>query len=158
VSQHQPRHNPWLVLCGFFGLLAIVAVVSALAATSARTVYTRLALPSWAPPGWVFSPVWTVLYITIAFAGWLYWRTDGETRTFAAYGIALLFTMFWTPLFFAGGSAKLALVDVVLLDVAVIVTIALFGKRSRLAAALLLPWLGWLWFTTALNAAVVTLN
>jgi tryptophan-rich sensory protein len=158
VNQHQPHRNPWLVLGGFVGLVAIVALVSALAASSARTVYARLDLPSWAPAGWVFGPVWTVLYLTIALAGWLYWRTDGETRGFAAYGIALLFTMLWTPLFFAGGSARLALVDIVLLDIVVIVTIALFGKRSRPAGALLLPWLGWLWFSTALNAAVVTLN
>ncbi len=158
MNKHQPDRNPWLVLAGFVGLVAVVAIVGALAATSARDIYLRLDLPSWAPAGWVFGPVWTVLYVTIAVAGWLYWRTDGETRGFAAYGIALLFTMLWTPLFFAGGSARLALVDIVLLDVVVIVTIALFAKRSRLAAALLVPWLCWLWFATALNAAVVSLN
>ena len=158
MTKHVPHRNPWLVLAGFFAMVAVVAVVGALAATSAKTVYARLELPAWAPAGWVFGPVWTVLYVTIAVAGWLYWRTDGENAGFAAYGIALLFTMLWTPLFFAGGSARAALVDIVALDVVVIVTIALFARRSRIAAALLLPCLGWLWFATALNAAVVTLN
>jgi tryptophan-rich sensory protein len=158
VTKHVPHHNPWLVLAGFLGLVAVVAAIGALAAVSAKTVYARLVLPSWAPAGWVFGPVWTVLYVTIAVAGWCYWRTDGENRGFAAYGVSLLFNLLWTPLFFAGGSARLALVDIIVLDVAVIVTIALFARRSKLAAALLVPYLGWLWFVTALNAAVVTLN
>ncbi|RSM50054.1 tryptophan-rich sensory protein [Amycolatopsis balhimycina DSM 5908] len=158
MTERVPHRNPWLVLAGFFGVVAVVAVVGALAATSAKDIYARLEQPPWAPPASVFGPVWTVLYVMIALSGWLYWRTDGETRGFAAYGIGLLFNLLWTPLFFESGAARVALADVVVLDVVVVVTIVLFARRSKLAAALLVPYLGWILFATALNTAVVVLN
>jgi tryptophan-rich sensory protein len=158
VTERAPHRNQWLVLAGFLGVVAVVAVVGGLAATSARAVYARLEQPAWAPPATLFGPVWTVLYVTIAVAGWLYWRTDGETRGFAAYGIGLLFNLLWTPLFFEGGAAGLALADIVLLDVVVVVTIVLFGRRSKAAAALLVPYLAWILYATALNTAILVLN
>jgi benzodiazapine receptor len=158
VTERVSHRNPWLVLAAFLGLVAVVAVVGALAATSAKDVYARLEQPPWAPPASVFGPVWTVLYVMIALAGWCYWRTDGETRGFAAYGIGLLFNLLWTPLFFESGAARVALVDIVLLDAVVVVTIVLFARRSKLAAALLVPYLGWILYATALNTAVVVLN
>jgi len=158
VTERAPHRNQWLMLAGFLGVVAVVAVVGGLAATSAREVYARLEQPSWAAPPALFGPVWTVLYVTIAVAGWLYWRTDGETRGFAAYGIGLLFNLLWTPLFFEGGAARVALPDIVLLDAVVVVTIVLFGRRSKAAAALLVPYLAWILYATALNAAIVVLN
>ncbi len=158
MTERVPPRNPWLVLAGFLGVVAVVAVVGALAATSAKDIYARLEQPPWAPPASLFGPVWTVLYVMIALAGWCYWRTDGETRGFAAYGIGLLFNLLWTPLFFEGGAARLALVDIVLLDAVVVVTIVLFGRRSKLAAALLVPYLGWILYATALNTAIVVLD
>ncbi len=158
MTERGPQRNPWLMLGGFLGVVAVVAVVAALAATSAKDVYARLVQPSWAAPASWFGPVWTVLYVTIAVSGWLYWRTDGETRGFAAYGIGLLANLLWTPLFFEGGAAKAALVDIVVLDVVVVVTIVLFARRSKAAAALLVPYLAWILYATALNTAVVALN
>jgi tryptophan-rich sensory protein len=158
VTERAPHRNQWLMLAAFLGVVAVVAVVGGLAATSAKEVYGRLEQPPWAPPASLFGPVWTVLYVTIAVAGWLYWRTDGETRGFAAYGVGLLFNLLWTPLFFEGGAAGLALADILLLDAAVVVTIVLFGRRSKLAAALLVPYLGWILYATALNTAIIVLN
>ncbi|MEV4051634.1 TspO/MBR family protein [Amycolatopsis sp. NPDC049688] len=158
MTERAPHRNPWLMLAGFVGVVAVVAVVAALAAASAREVYARLEQPSWAAPASWFSPVWTVLYVMIAVAGWLYWRTDGETRGFAAYGVGLLFNLLWTPLFFEGRATGVALADIVLLDVTVVVTIALFGRRSKAAAALLVPYLAWILYATALNAAILVLN
>ncbi|MFE3175604.1 TspO/MBR family protein [Amycolatopsis sp. NPDC059090] len=152
------RRNPWLMLAVFFGLVGVIALVGALAATTAPDAYNRYVLPEWAPPSSLFSPVWTVLYVVLAFAGWVYWRTDGENQGFAAYGIGLLFNLMWISLFFAGGSTQVACVDIVLLDFTVIVTIALFYRRSRTAALLLLPYLAWLLYTTALNVAIIALN
>ncbi|MGV9298950.1 MULTISPECIES: TspO/MBR family protein [Amycolatopsis] len=152
------RRNPWLMLAVFFGLVGVIALVGALAATTAPDAYNRYVLPEWAPPSSLFSPVWTVLYVVLAFAGWVYWRTDGENQGFAAYGIGLLFNLMWISLFFAGGSTQVACVDIVLLDFTVIVTIALFYRRSRIAALLLLPYLAWLLYTTALNVAIIALN
>ncbi len=152
------RRNPWLMLAVFVGLVGVVALVGALAATSAPDAYNRYVLPGWAPPSSLFSPVWTVLYLVLAIAGWAYWRTDGENQGFAAYGIGLLFNLMWISLFFAGGSTQIACVDIVLLDFTVMVTIALFYRRSRVAALLLVPYLAWLLYTTALNVAIIALN
>lgn len=155
MTDRASQRNPWLVLACFLGVVAVVAVVGALAATSAKDVYARLDLPPWAPPASWFGPVWTVLYVLIAVSGWLYWRTDGETRGFAAYGIGLLANLLWTPLFFEGGAATAALVDIVVLDVVVVITIVLFGRRSKAAAALQLPYLAWILYATALTTAIV---
>ncbi|GAA4541524.1 TspO/MBR family protein [Amycolatopsis samaneae] len=158
VTTTTPRRNPWLALLGFVTVVAVVGLVGALAATSAREIYGRLHQPSWAAPAELFGPMWTVMYLLIAFAGWWYWRTDGETGAYAAYGIGLLLNLLWTPLFFAGRSTTLALIDVVALDFVVFVTVVLFARRSRVAAVLLVPYLGWLAYATALNSAVVVLN
>ncbi|MEV6911731.1 TspO/MBR family protein [Amycolatopsis sp. NPDC051071] len=137
---------------------AIVGGVAALAVATRPEVHNLLARPSWAPPGWLYGPVWSALLLVVAFAGWSYWRTDGETRGFALYGVCLLLTLLWTPLFFAGGAHVLALADVVVLDLVVAVTMLEFARRSKLAAWLLVPYLLWLLFSTAVNAAVVWLN
>ncbi|MFJ1762327.1 TspO/MBR family protein [Amycolatopsis sp. NPDC088138] len=158
MTERVSQRNPWLVLAGFLGVVAVVAAVGALAATSSKEIYERFDLPSWAPPVSLFGPVWTVLYVTIAVSGWCYWRTDGENRGFAAYGIGLLANLLWPPLFFEGAAAVLALFDIVLLDVVVVVTIVLFARRSKLAAALQVPYLAWILFATALNTAIIVLN
>ncbi|GAA3553434.1 tryptophan-rich sensory protein [Amycolatopsis ultiminotia] len=146
------------MLVVFFGLVAVVALVGSLSATAAPELYTRFTLPSWAPSAELLGPVWTVSYLVLALAGWAYWRTDGETQGFALYGIGLLLNLLWAPLFFAGGSTRLACVDAVLLDFFVLMTVGLFYRRSRGAALLLLAYFGWLCYATALNVAIIALN
>ncbi|KFU80694.1 TspO and MBR related proteins [Amycolatopsis lurida] len=152
------RRLRWQALAGFIAMAAIVGIVAGLAVATRSETHNALARPSWAPPGWLYGPMWSVLLLLVAFAGWFYWRTDGETRGFAFYGVCLLLTLLWTPLFFAGGAHVLALADVVVLDFVVPITMAEFGRRSKLAAWLLVPYLLWLLFSTAVNAAVVWLN
>ncbi|MER6666806.1 TspO/MBR family protein [Amycolatopsis japonica] len=152
------RRLRWQALTGFIAMSAIVGVVAALAVATRSEAHNALIRPSWAPPGWLYGPTWTALLLLVAIAGWCYWRTDGETRGFAFYGVCLLLTLLWTPLFFAGGAHALALADVVVLDFMVPVTMMEFGRRSKLAAWLLVPYLLWLLYSTAVNAAVVWLN
>ncbi|GAB3706827.1 tryptophan-rich sensory protein [Amycolatopsis oliviviridis] len=152
------RRLRWQALAGFIALSAIVGAVAALAVATRSDAQNLLVRPSWAPPGWLYGPVWSALLLVVAVAGWCYWRTDGETRGFAFYGLCLLLTLLWTPLFFAGSAHALALADVVVLDFVVPITMMEFGRRSKLAAWLLVPYLLWLLFSTAVNAAVVWLN
>ncbi|EOD64902.1 TspO/MBR family protein [Amycolatopsis vancoresmycina] len=147
-----------LALAGFLAAVAVVAVVGSLAATQSRTVYNGLVQPGWAPPSWLFGPVWTVLYVLIAVSGWLFWRASGTRREFAWYAAGLVLNAAWTPLFFAAGAYTLALVEIVVLDVVVAGTLVVFRRRSAAAAALQLPYLAWTLFATALNAAIVVLN
>ncbi len=152
------RRLRWRALAGFIAMVSVVAFIGGLSVATRSEAHARFNRPSWALPGELYGPVWTVVYLLIAVAGWCYWRTDGETRGFAAYGVALLFNLLWTPLYFASGSLVLALADIILLDIAVLVTIVVFSRRSKLAAWLMGPYLLWLGFSTALNAAVVWLN
>jgi tryptophan-rich sensory protein len=138
--------------------VVVVAVVGGLAAGSSGAKYDRLDVPAFAPPGSVFGPVWTVLYVTIAVSGWLVWRRVGLDSSMVPYGVQLVLNAAWTPLFFAAGWYAVALVEIVVLLVVIGVTIAMFWSRSRAAALLLVPYAGWVAFATCLNASIWWLN
>ena len=147
---------------GFAAAVALVAVLGSLAAASSTQSYLAMQQPSWAPPPWLFGPVWTVLYLIIAFAGWRVWLKAGpidRVRTeMSIYAIGLVLNGLWTPLFFALALPVAALVDIVVLDVAIVATMIGFARRDRLAGWVLLPYLAWTLFATALNSAIVVLN
>jgi tryptophan-rich sensory protein len=123
--------------------------------------YEALRKPAWTPPGWIFGPVWTLLYLMIGIAGFLAWEKGGpggRFRPFAIYGLQLLANALWSWLFFGLHRPGLALTDLVLLWLLLLVNIALFAGRSKAAAWLLAPYLGWITFAGALNLAVFRLN
>ncbi|MEJ7795354.1 MAG: TspO/MBR family protein [Nocardioides sp.] len=152
------RTSSWLGLIPFLAAVTAVAVVGGLAAGSAGQTYRTLELPPFAPPSWLFGPVWTVLYVLIAVAGWLVWRERGWDRSLTLWSVQLVLNLLWTPLFFAADLYVAALVDIVLLLVAVAATIALFRRTSPLAAWLLVPYLVWVAFATVLTLSIVVLN
>lgn len=152
-----PARSALAAACFAVAVLA-AAALGGLAASGARQTYDRLDLPAFAPPGWLFGPVWSVLYVLIAVSGWLVWRTVGVDRSIAAYVVQLVLNALWTPIFFAGDRYGLALVEIVVLLVAIGVTIAMFARRNRAAALLLVPYAAWVAFATALNAAIVLAN
>ena len=123
--------------------------------------YAQLAKPSWNPPSWVFGPVWTVLYTTIGVSACLVWRDQGiggARAAFAVYVAQLVLNAIWSWLFFGLHRPGIALVEIVVLWAAILATIILFRRVSRLAAALLVPYLLWVGFAAILNAALWRLN
>ena len=159
LTQRQPAPARSALAAACFALAVLVAAgLGGLAASNARSTYDRLDLPPFAPPGWLFGPVWTVLYVLIAIAGWLVWREVGLDRSIAVYAVQLALNALWTPIFFAGDRYGLALVEIVVLLAAVLLTIAMFRSRSRTAALLLVPYAAWVAFATTLNAAIVLAN
>ena len=148
----------WLALLAYGAASTAVAVIGGAAASSSAETYERLELPSFAPPSAVFGPVWTILYVLIAVSGWLVWRRVGLDSSMVPYVVQLVLNALWTPLFFAAGWYGVALVEILLLFSAVAWTIAAFRTRSAIAAVLLLPYLGWVGFATALNASIWWLN
>jgi len=153
---HGPRSTPanWLGLVGFGAAVTAAALLGVLSVTGTATEYRSLEQPSWAPPPALFGPVWTILYATIAVAGWLVWRRTGWTAALTVYAGQLVLNAIWTPIFFGAGQYGWALVDIVALWFAIGVTVVLFWRESRLAAALMLPYWAWVTFATALNAAI----
>lgn len=142
-----------------FGLMVVaVATVGSLAVRDATVEYGDLARPGWAPPGWLFGPVWAALYALIAIGGWMVWRQVGWTRAFWAYGGQLVLNAVWTPLFFGAGRYGLAFLDIVALWLLIGATIALFDRISRVAAVLLLPYWAWVSYAAALNLAIWRMN
>ena len=120
--------------------------------------YASLKQPSWAPPYWLFGRVWTVLYALIAVAGWLAWRRVGWTAALWVAAAQLLLNAGWTPIFCGAGRYGLALLDIVLLWLLIGATVVLFGRISRVAAALLVPYWASVTLALALNAAIWLAN
>ncbi len=121
----------------------------------------RLKKPSWRPPNRLFAPVWTILYVMIAVAGWLIWREAGfagASLPLAIYVSQLILNAAWTPLFFGLHRPDLAFIDIVLVWVSIVATIVLFYPIRIGAALLLVPYLAWVTFASALNFAVWRLN
>lgn len=152
------RPPAWLSLLPFLAAVALVAVLGGLAAGSSGATYRALDLPPFAPPSWLFGPVWTVLYVMIAVAGWRAWRAGAGPVALALWGVQLVLNLAWTPLFFGADRYGWALVDIVALLLAIAATIAAFRRTSALAAWLMVPYAAWVAFATALNVAIVALN
>jgi tryptophan-rich sensory protein len=149
---------------GLFAWLLVVfaaAAVGAFASASATEFYRDLVRPSWAPPGWLFGPVWTVLYALMGVAAWLVWRArgfGGARRALLVFVVQLAANALWTWLFFAWRQGGLAFAEILLLLALILATIVLFWQVSRLAAVLLLPYLLWVSFASALTLSVWRLN
>lgn len=148
-------------LVGWLLLSFAAAAIGALASVQAADFYRQLAQPSWAPPASVFGPVWSVLYVLMGVAAWLAWRDGGWHRQ---RGVLVLFVLqlavnaLWSWLFFGWHRGALAFADIVLLWLLIVATVIGLWRARPLAGALLLPYLGWVSFATALNYAVWQLN
>jgi tryptophan-rich sensory protein len=164
----QPERNahaysPAVQVAGLAAFLVASFLVAALGGlASASNVdgwYTTADKAPWTPPNFVFGPVWTVLYTAMAVAAWLVWRKRAaRTRqALGAYAVQLVLNLAWTPMFFGlyptMGTAALwlALVIILALIAAVVVTVLYFGPISRTAGLLLLPYVAWLVYATTLN-------
>ena len=146
-------------LGGIAWLLVSLAAggVGALATRHAREFYAGLVKPSWAPPGWLFGPVWSVLYVLMGTAAWLVWRRTGWSGARGAltlFLVQLVVNASWSWIFFAGRRGALALADIVLLLGLIVATMFAFARVNGLAAILLLPYLAWVMFATALTYAI----
>jgi benzodiazapine receptor len=159
VSNSKLR--PILGLIGWFIVSFAASAVGAVASIQAKSFYSQLAQPAWAPPAFLFGPVWTVLYALMAIAAWLVWRSGGfHTNRIALslFLVQLALNALWSWLFFAWQRGALAFVDIVLLWVLIVVTLVSFWRVRPLAGALLIPYLLWVSFAAALNYALWQLN
>jgi tryptophan-rich sensory protein len=141
--------------------LAASAVGSAAAASSVGTWYLALTKPWFNPPNWIFAPVWTALYFMMAIAAWRIWRRDGLAGARAAmtlFALQLVLNMVWSIVFFGLRSVGAALVEILVLLLAILATTVVFWRRDRMAGILFIPYAGWAAFATVLNAALWQLN
>ena len=138
------------------------AAVGAVASARSREFYALLDRPDWSPPGWVFGPVWTLLYTLMAIAAWLVWREQGAAAAKrVALGLflaQLVLNALWTWLFFAWRMGGAAFAEIAVLWLLIAATIVAFWQVRPAASALLLPYLAWVSFASALNFAIWRMN
>ncbi len=148
-------------LLAWLGASYLASAVGAAASIEAAPFYAELVRPDWAPPGWLFGPVWLALYTLMGIAAWLVWRQGGFRAARAAlllFVAQLAVNAAWSWLFFAWRLGFAALLDIAVLWLLIAAMLAAFWRKSRLAAALIVPYLLWVSFAAALNLAVWRLN
>ena len=123
--------------------------------------YAQIKKPAWNPPGWIFGPVWTALYVMMAASAWLVWRRGGFPMRRGPLGLFLVqlaLNAAWSPLFFGLKDPALAYAEIVLLWLAILGTLVVFWRVDRFAGALLAPYLAWVGFAAVLNFTLWRLN
>lgn len=131
-------------LLGWLLLVFVAAAVGAIASVNAQEFYAQLIKPAWAPPAGIFGPVWSVLYLLMGVSAWLVWRSRPSRATYI--------------LFFAWHHGAFATAEVLILLVLIAGTIRAFWQSSRVAAGLLLPYVLWVAFASALTWSVWQAN
>ena len=120
--------------------------------------HAALAKPRWHPPNWLFGPAWGVLYLMIATAGWMVWNAAGFSAALAAWGVQLVLNAGWSWLFFGLRRPDLAFAEVLLLWLSIAACVVLFAPISTTATLLMVPYLAWVAFASALNFSMWRLN
>jgi benzodiazapine receptor len=127
-------------------------------ATAPGAWYETLSKPPFNPPGWVFAPVWTALYILIAIAGWRVWREGRGSAPMKLWWAQLVLNFSWSPVFFSAHRVDVALGVIVLLLITIIGFIAINWKRDKIASLLFVPYAAWVALASVLNGAIWLLN
>ena len=145
----------WLLLC------FAVSGIGAFASIQAESFYQQLTQPAWAPPAWVFGPVWTTLYAMMAVSAWLVWRINGfraQSVALTLFLVQLALNCLWSWLFFAWHLGSLSFIDIILLWIFIVLTLLAFWRVHLLAGLLLIPYLAWVSFAALLNYTIWQLN
>jgi len=151
-------------VAGFFGWIALcfcAAAIGGFASVHAGSFYAQLIRPDWAPPGWLFAPVWTVLYVLMGVSAWLVWSKRGWRA--AGFALSLFCTQLgmnalWTWLFFYFHLGAVSFFEIMLLWWLILATAGQFWRIRPLAGALLIPYLLWVTYAAKLNLTMWQLN
>jgi len=123
------------------------------------TWYEGLSKPNWTPPNWLFAPVWTILYVAMGVAAWLVWRRSSLAAVpMQLFLLQLLLSVAWSAVFFRFRSPGWAFFEIVALWCAILLTAVAFGRTAPVAGWLMVPYLVWVSYATALNFAIWRLN
>ena len=153
--RHLVKHRLALIL---FLLLVFGGGLTIGYLTAPGEWYAGLAKPSFHPPKWIFAPVWTLLYVLIAVAGWRVWRKNSGGWRARLWWAQLALNFLWSPVFFAAHWIGLALLVILLLLAAILAFIAASWWQDRLAAWLFAFYAAWVAFASLLNGAIFALN
>lgn len=159
--QPRPIWAQAAMLVFFMAVCFAAAAVGAIGSMNAPQFYGQLVQPDWAPPTWLFGPVWTLLYAAMAFAAWLVWRkgpTATVTVALSVFFLQLALNALWSWMFFAWRQGAGAFAEIILLWLLIAYCIVLFRRIQPFSAYLLWPYLAWVSFASALNFALWRAN
>jgi len=146
----------FIVVCNLAGAMGAL-----LTATGEGSWYMNLVKPSFNPPGWLFGPVWTMLYILMGIAVWMIWQQKKDKKIKIAlnlFWLQLVLNAIWTPVFFGLENTGVALGIIIVLWLVLLVTIIKFWQIKKTVAGLLVPYILWVSFASVLNFAIWWLN
>ncbi len=156
------RERSPFALAGFLAVTYLIAGISSFfTIPEISTWYAGLAKPGFNPPNQVFGPVWTLLYTLMAIAAWLVWKrphTSRRTVGLLWWSIQLALNFGWSLIFFRRHQIGIALIEILLLWLAIAVTAGLFFRIRRAAGWLMVPYLAWVSFASLLNYAIWRIN
>ena len=148
--------------------IAVAAAATTFVASLGATVtdlgpwYQSLVQPSWKPPDLLFGPAWTIIFALVAASAVSAWRASPEREDrewiVGLFSLNGLLNLAWSALFFRVKRPDWALWEVVPFWLSILALVVFCARRSRNASLLLVPYLVWVAFAGALNAAVVSLN
>ncbi|HEY7985800.1 MAG TPA: TspO/MBR family protein [Methylophilaceae bacterium] len=145
----------------YWTLLLFILIVAGVAASGVHfqpgAWYEQLAKPFWTPPNWLFPPVWSILYVMIAVAGWLIFSTTNQ-KLKALWVAQLALNGLWSWLFFGLHNTRLGLIDITLLLICIAMLLVLSRKTLTAVTWLMSPYLIWVAYAFSLNAAILVLN
>jgi len=148
----------------FFILLSQMAGIigSFLTFDSVSSWYAYIERPSFAPPNWVFGPVWITLYAMMGLAAYIVWEKGWNKPAVKSalgwFGGQLMLNTLWSIIFFGLRAPGAAFVEILLLWAAIAFTISRFGRVSNVSAWLLVPYILWVSFAAILNLSIWLLN
>ncbi len=160
MTRRRPARRTLVPVAVGIGAALLVAAIGA-TMTDLGPWYRALRQPSWSPPDWAFPVGWTTVYACTVAAGVAAWRSarGGErSRVVALFAFNAFLNILWSLIFFRLHRPDWALAEVAVFWVSIVLLIAVAARRSARARALLVPYLVWVTFASALNAAVVALN
>lgn len=157
------RKKDFLVLAGFLlGTQAAGIIGSFFTSSSIPTWYAFLTKPELAPPNFVFAPVWTTLFVLMAIGAFIVWRKGFARKdvwvALSVYVVQLVLNTLWSIIFFGMQNPKMAFFEIIVLWAAIVTTIVLFARISKIAGLLLIPYIAWVSFAAYLNYGLWMLN
>ncbi|HEX2607508.1 MAG TPA: TspO/MBR family protein [Flavisolibacter sp.] len=153
----------WVKLVISLALPQLVGGTAALfTVTGVGSWYRQIERPSWNPPGWVFGPVWTTLYVMMGIAFYLIWKSQApdalKRRAMGLWIAQLIFNFLWSFLFFGQHLIGAAFAEIIILWLLILLTIFAFARISKTAAWLLVPYISWVSFAAILTYTILRLN
>lgn len=160
--EHMKGKNIF-TLVGAIAISEMAGIIGSIFTANAITTwYSTLIKPALNPPSWVFGPVWTILYALMGVAAFLVWKKGiarkEVKRALIVFAIQLGLNTLWSILFFGLQNPGVAFIEIVLLWFTILATIIAFTKVSKIAAALLVPYILWVSFASYLNFAIWMAN